>query len=477
MSRAVGQHQRPSPLSREGVKGGRERGARGGEGTHWAVVGGGMLGLTLALRLAQQGHGVTLFEAADRLGGVADAWRLDDVTWDRHYHVICASDAALRDLLRELGLEHRIEWVETRTGFYGEGRLVSISSNLEILRNLPMSLWHKLRLGAAMTYISQIRSGRRLEKIPVADWLTRLSGARVFEQLWLPLLKAKLGDNYRVASAAFIWAVARRLSRARRMGLDKERFGYVPGGYRRILDHLGAALADAGVEIRLETPVRRIRAVEDGVAVSIPGAEDRIFDQAAVTLPGPIAARVCPGLDDEERSRLAGITYQGIVCASLLLRRPLAGYYLTYITDEVPFSAVVEMSALVDAGEHFGGHGLVYLPKYVQCDDPLLDAPDEEIEAEFLNAFEGMFPQVARDDVLCFRVSRVRHLLALATLGYSDRLPRVTTSVPGVHIVNSAHIVNGTLNVDETVKLAERAATRLGSPRAGAGGRPGGDAP
>ncbi len=432
-----------------------------------------MLGLTLALRLAQQGHRVTLFEAADRIGGVAGAWRLDDVTWDRHYHVICASDAVLRGLLEELGLEHRIEWVETRTGFYDAGRLVSISSNLEILRNLPMSLWHKLRLGAGMTYISQIRHGRRLEKILVADWLTRLSGARVFEQLWLPLLKAKLGDNYRVASAAFIWAVARRLSRARRMGLDKERFGYVPGGYRRVLDQLGAALADAGVEVRLETPVRRIaaaggsaagRTTGDGVVLTTRDDQDSLFDQVAVTLPGPIAARVCPGLDDDERSRLTGITYQGIVCASLLLRRPLAGYYLTYITDpSVPFSAVVEMSALVDGERHFGGRGLVYLPKYVGSDDPLLDAPDGEIEASFLAAFERMFPDLGRDDVLCFKISRVRHLLALATLGYSDRLPPVTTSVPGVHVVNSAHIVNGTLNVNETVQLAEQAASRLGA--------------
>ncbi len=436
------------------------------ESIHWGVVGGGMLGLTLALRLAQQGHRVTLFEAAGRIGGVADAWRLDEVTWDRHYHVICLSDSVLRGLLSELGLEHSIEWVETRTGFYDAGRLVSISSNLEILRNLPMSLWDKLRLGAAMTYISQVRRGRRLEKVLVADWLIRLSGRRVFERLWLPLLEAKLGDNYRQASASFIWAVARRLSKARRMGLDKERFGYVPGGYDRILDQLGAALADAGVEIRLETPVRRIQAVaggDGGVTVQAAGAEER-FDQVAVTLPAPLAARVCVGLAGDERSRLEGITYQGIVCASMLLRRPLAGYYLTYVTDtSLPFSAVVEMSALVDPEKHFGGRGLVYLPKYVKSDDPLLETPDAEIESDFLAAFERMFPDFRRDDVLCFRISRVRHLLALATLGYSDRLPPITTSVAGVHVVNSAHIVNGTLNVNETVQLAEGAAIRLGA--------------
>lgn len=30
---------------------------------HWAVVGGGILGMTLALRLSQQGHRVTLLES------------------------------------------------------------------------------------------------------------------------------------------------------------------------------------------------------------------------------------------------------------------------------------------------------------------------------------------------------------------------------------------------------------------------------
>ena len=62
---------------------------------------------------------------------------------------------------------------------------------------------------------------------------------------------------------------------------------------------------------------------------------------------------------------LQAIRYQGIVCASLLLERPLSPYYLTYITDEAPFTAVVEMSALVDR-QHFGGRSLVYLPRY--CD-------------------------------------------------------------------------------------------------------------
>ena len=39
------------------------------------------------------------------------------------------------------------------------------------------------------------------------------------------------------------------------------------------------------------------------------------------------------------------------------------------------------------------------------------------------------------------------------------------TSMPGLHVVSSAQIVNGTLNVNETVELAERAAREIAGRR------------
>src|SRR5205823_3559124 len=81
----------------------------------------------------------------------------------------------------------------------------------------------------------------------------------------------------------------------------------------------------------------------------------------------------------------------------------------------------------------------------------------DEIRETFVAALERMYPHFRRSDVLAFQVSRVRHVLAIATLGYSRNLPPMQTSLPGVYIVNSAHIVNGTLNVNETLQLAETA--------------------
>jgi peptidoglycan-N-acetylglucosamine deacetylase len=72
-----------------------------------------------------------------------------------------------------------------------------------------------------------------------------------------------------------------------------------------------------------------------------------------------------------------------------------------------------------------------------------------------------MYPHFRRSDVVAFRVSRVGAVFAVPTLGYSRSVPGFSTSVPGVHLVTSAQIVNGTLNVNETVQLADRAAREL----------------
>src|SRR5262249_24117406 len=299
----------------------------------WAVIGGGFLGMTLARRLSQQGKRVTLFESADRLGGLAGAWRLGDFVWDRHYHVTLLSDRSLRSLLEELDLGDEMNWVETRTGFFTGGQLYSMSNTMEFLRFPPLGLLSKLRLGATIFYASKTKNWKRLERIPVEKWLRRLSGKRTFERIWLPLLKAKLGENYKEASAAFIWATIARMYAARRTGLKKEMFGYVRGGYARVLERFGEALAGDGVRIKLNHRASRVESLGDEVGVEFNNGHHETFDHVVMTMAASVAARICPGLTAAETSLLNEIQYQGVICASLLLKQPLAGFYVTNITD------------------------------------------------------------------------------------------------------------------------------------------------
>jgi protoporphyrinogen oxidase len=128
---------------------------------------------------------------------------------------------------------------------------------------------------------------------------------------------------------------------------------------------------------------------------------------------------------------------------------------VTNITDAAPFTGIIEMSALVEKSE-FGGNALVYLPKYVAPDDELFEKTDAEIEDIFLAALEKMYSHFNREDVVEFKISRVRQVFPLPTLNYSENVPSVKTSLENVFIVNSAQITNGTLNVNETIQLAEK---------------------
>jgi len=422
----------------------------------WGIVGGGVLGMTIAYRLAQAGHDVTLMESAPHLGGLADAWQVGDITWDRHYHVTLLSDIHWRNILKELDLHDQMNWVETMTGFFTDGQLYSISSNVEFLKFPPLNLIDKFRLGATIFYASKLKDWKKLEQIPVAEWLRNLSGQRTFEKIWLPLLRAKLGENYSKTSAAFIWATIDRMYAARRTGLKKEMFGYMSGGYARTLDRFTQQLIDEGVDIRVDSVTQLVQPTGVGTVMIESTDHARTeFDKVVMTTPSPVISKVCPALSEQEHTLHNGLQYQGIVCASALLKKPLAKYYVTNITESwVPFTAVIEMSTLVDRSE-LGGHNLVYLPKYVAPDDPLFEESDDSIQERFVSALEKMYTDFTRDDLIEFRISRVRHVVSLTTLHYSSKLPPMQTSLPGVFAVNSAHIANGTLNVNETVKLAE----------------------
>ena len=422
----------------------------------FGIVGGGIMGMTLALRLAQQGKKVTLFEAAPELGGLVSSWKMDDVEWDKFYHVILLSDFNTRGILKEIGLEESIEWVETKTGFYMNGKLYSMSDTIEFLKFPTLNLIDKFRLGLTILVASKIKNWKRLEKIPVTEWLRKWSGKNTFNKIWLPLLRAKLGESYKKTSAVFIWATIQRLYGARKSGLKKEMFGYIPGGYKRVIVAFKKKLQQQGVEIKTNYVATEIRAAENKKAqiVFTDGVTEN-FDNVISTLPSGLSAKLCKGITGDEARRLNNIDYLGVICMAVLLNKPVSNFYVTNITDTwVPFTGVIEMSALADK-KYFNNQSLIYLPKYVTSDDPLFNSSDEEIKKFFLSNFKKMYPWLTDDDITFTGVARAKHVITVLTENYSVNLPGIKTSIPNVSIINTSYILDGTLNVNETIKVAE----------------------
>ena len=235
-------------------------------------------------------------------------------------------------------------------------------------------------------------------------------------------------------------------------------FGYVTGGYRSIIERLGELLEGLNVDIKVDHPISKVQKQEDGTFnVDFKDQPSQKFDRVIMTTPNSIMSRVCTDMSQDEKDRFDKVEYLGIVCASLLLKKPISKFYVTNITDTwVPMTAVIEMTTIVNT-EEFDGHSLVYLPKYVPADHELFDKSDEEIEESFISALEKMYPDFSRDDVEAFRISRVRSVMAIPTLRYSELLPPMKSSVDGLFFVNSSYILRGNLNVNETITIAEEA--------------------
>ena len=414
------------------------------------------MGMTLAHRLTQQGHKVTVFESAPELGGLVSSWKMGDVEWDKFYHVILLSDFRTRNILKDIGLEDKIEWVETKTGFYINGKLYSMSDTVEFLKFPTLNLIDKFRLGLTILVASKIKDWKRLEKIPVTTWLRKWSGKNTYEKIWLPLLRAKLGDSYERTSAVFIWATIQRLYGAKKGGLKKEMFGFVRGGYKNVIEAFKNTLLTEGVTIRTSTTVNEVKTGADNKPL-IRLADESVesFDEVIVTLPSSIAARLCTGLSPNEVQRLNAIEYLGVICVAVLLDKSISDFYITNITDSrFPFTGVIEMSALVDK-KYLDGNALVYLPKYVTVNEQLFNKSDEEIKDYFIGNFKTMYPWLKDENIKFVGVARAKHVMTVAKLNYSENLPGVTTSVPNVYIINTSQIKDGTLNVNETVRVAE----------------------
>jgi protoporphyrinogen oxidase len=429
---------------------GRERALRIG------IIGGGLSGLATADRLARQGHRVHVFERAPQPGGLATWHDFGQCVWDRYYHVILPSDSELIGFMQELGLGDQLRWRPTQTGYYVDRQFHSLSTNIDFLKFPPLGLVSKFRLAMTILYASRINDWRRLEKIPVEDWLLRTCGRATYEKFWKPLLLAKLGENYRRVSAVFIWTYVKRLFSARDAAAQREHMGYVSGGYKAVFERLVQRLDGAGGRIELGVQVTRVAPGRNGgVTVSL-GDRHEAFDKVLFTGPVSVLRQVAdPALVDVAQPG-RDVEYLGVICMTLITRKPLVPYYVLNIGDEsIPFTGIIGTSNVVDRSETNGLH-VTYLPKYVLSDDPLLAVDDATMRASFFKGLAKMFPDLDSVGIESVHINRAVKVQPLQVIDYSTLVPRATTRHADFYIVNSAQFVNNTLNNNEVIRNVNR---------------------
>jgi protoporphyrinogen oxidase len=375
-----------------------------------AVLGGGALGLTVALRLAQRGERVVVYEREPVAGGLAAGFSpapelpAGGPFLEKFYHHLFRSDTAAVALIEELGLGNRLTWPRPVNAVLYQGQLWQPYTPLGLLRFSPLSLAERVRMGAVLALLKLQKNHRVFEAYTAHDWLRRWMGRRPYEVCWEPLLRAKFGERYDAISMAWFWARIYGRSFA---------LGYLEGGFQLLYNALVAEIRRLGGEVHLGHTVIeaqyaplgwgaldggnwRVRARRE--EASAPGDSGAIaeaqFHRVVSTLPTRLTVRLVPQLPEEFRQRYDWGEAFGAHCLVLALDRPLLdrGIYWLNVNDPgYPFLVLVEHTNYIPAA-HYGGKHLVYLGNYLPMDHPLFRASKEKVLAEFLPAVRRIVP-------------------------------------------------------------------------------------
>jgi protoporphyrinogen oxidase len=396
------------------------------------VVGGGISGLSAALRLARLGHEPAIFQREREVGGLIGTFDLAGTRIEHFYHFLCGGDHGYFELAKELGLGDRLRFAKPLTGFHHEGRTYPFTTARDLLAFDAIPFSQRLKFGVFALESGLRRGWTALDREAAKPWLIRRLGQRAYDVIWEPLLTLKFGDDAGRVSAAW---VSHRIHRVAR---SHGRLGYLEGGTALLLDTLTDALARAGVAVHRGTAVERVLA-EDGRVTGLRLADgtEREFDRVVSTVPLAVLANLLPPGWDEYAAKLREIRYIGVACASFKLRRAVTPYFWLNVNDaRIPFNGIIEYTNL----NPMSGKHVAYVPYYVPTDSPTYSMATDALLAQTWSGMKRIAPDLTDDDLVASHVARAPFAQAICPTNFLSVLPAQRSPLAGLHLLDSVFL-------------------------------------
>lgn len=488
-----------------------------------AVVGGGLAGITAALRCADAGYSVRLYESRPWLGGLTHSFRRGELWVDNGQHVFLRCCERYLALLDRLGmrdsvyLQPRLDIPVSGGGHTGRLKRLPLPAPLHLSRALLRYPWlstaARLRfVPAAVALRSVDTTDPRTDATSFGDWLRAHGQHRdAIDSLWdlvgIATLNAR-ADDVSLALAATVFQVGLLTdSGAADIGWSR-----IP--LRQLHGDAGlAALTAVGVTVIHEkvTGVRRAAGdwvVHTGngeypadaiVSAVPPAATQALLPAEAVDLPTNWAAALGSSpivnihvvydrrVMDEPLRAGVGTVVQWVfdrTGASGLRAGPAGGTSTVAATradgstvpctarpagtappvDAVPTAiSAPEVSDSIPADAQ-------YLTVSLSAADEFVDCTAAGLRREFLPALEQLLPDARGARVLDFFVTRERHATFRPAPGTARLRPPAATALPGLALAGAWTHTGWPATMEGAVRSGESAAAEVISYLAGTGG-------
>ncbi|MER5689959.1 hydroxysqualene dehydroxylase HpnE [Streptomyces sp. NPDC002205] len=410
------------------------------------VIGGGLAGITAALRLADAGLDVTLLEGRPRLGGLAFSFKRGELTVDNGQHVYLRCCTAYRWFLDRVGgarlapLQNRLDVPVLDVGRPSGPRLGRLRRNaLPVPFHLAaglacyphLSLAERAGVGRAALALGRLDpDDPALDTIDFGSWLTRHGQSpRTIEALWDLVGVATLNataPNSSLALAAKVFKTG-LLSEP---GAADIGWASVPLG--EVHDTLTRkALDSAGVRTELRTKAGTVTRTGDGRWFVDTGAERIEADTVVLAVPQREAYDLLPEGALDEPGRLLSIGTSPILNVHVVydrkvLRRPFfaaLGSPVQWVFDRT------DASGLTGPGQ--------YLALSQSAADDEIDLPVAELRSRYLPELERLLPAARGAGIRDFFVTRERTATFAPAPGVGRLRPGARTRAPGLYLAGA----------------------------------------
>ncbi|HEU4947644.1 MAG TPA: hydroxysqualene dehydroxylase HpnE [Kribbella sp.] len=439
--------------------------------TRVAVVGGGLAGVTAALRCADAGCEVTLLESRPWLGGLTYSFRRGDLWVDNGQHVFLRCCTRYLALLERLGvsglvtLQPRLD-VPVRsagTGATSRLRRNGLPAPLHLGGSLArfQLLSPRDRLGvvrAALALRSVDPSDARTDEQSFGAWLAaHRQSPRSIEALWDLIGVAALNARSDEASLALAATVFQQglLDRA-----DAGDIGWprVPLG-RLHGTAMAEALAAAGVTVHSRTRVHGLQA-SPGAWLLAAGPEQVVADAVVLAVPPSTAEALMP----------AGAVALPRGWSDRLGSAPIVNLHVRYdrkVLDE-PFLAAVDspLQWVFDRTDPAGLREGQYLAVSLSAAADLVDTRTTELRDRLLPALTQLLPSARAAHVEEVFVTRERNATFSPAPGSGRLRPPQLTYAPGLYLAGAWTATGWPATMEGAVRSGEAAAAALLSPDA-----------
>jgi protoporphyrinogen oxidase len=424
------------------------------------VIGGGVAGMATAYRLMQGGHNVVLYEASPYLGGLVRTFEVGGNRLEAYYHHLFRTDTTIINLIEELGFGDQLNWIESKVGWFDDGKIYPFVTPIDLLRFGPLPIIDRMKLGLMGVRLRGIDDWEEFEHITCKEWIEKNVSKKVFEKVWGPLLHGKYGDAYDQVAMAWLWSKIHLRFQSRKGGpMQKEELGYLTGSFSVYIDELERRMREGGVEINTGTGVERITAENNRATGVVLADGTRVEADAVVAaVPSLLFKKMAPGLTSEYERKLDHVGWQGAVCMIVTMKRSLTPIYWMNIGDRsMPFLALVEHTNFIGP-EHYQGNHILYISNYLPQDHEYFGMDEEQLWSIFEPALKRINPEFSSDWVNERWLFKAPYAQPVIRTEYSAHRPEHRTPVDGLYLETMTQIYPEDRGQNYSIRMGEEVA-------------------